>query len=75
MNLRNHKMIMTRTTLLYLLDKFCTGDEFYHELSIISDRLPQSYLIKQKRNELNKLCHVERIPGMYPGAQISFSET
>lgn len=62
-------------TLLYLLDKFCAGDELYHELSIISDDLPRSYFIKQKRNSLNQLCHVERVPGQFPGAQLSFSET
>jgi hypothetical protein len=32
-------------------------------------------LIKQKKNELNKLCHIERTPGQYPGAQLSFSQT
>ena len=62
-------------TILYLLDKFCASDELYHELSLLSDCFPKSYLIKQKRNELNKLCHIERTPGEYPGAQISFSET
>ncbi len=32
-------------------------------------------MIKQKKNELNKLCHIERTPGQYPGAQLSFSQT
>ena len=62
-------------TLLFLLDKLCASDELYHELTMVSDGLPRSYLIKQKRNELNKLCHIERVPGQYPGAQLSFSET
>lgn len=62
-------------TILYLLDKFCASDELYHELSLLSDGFPKSYLIKQKRNELNKLCHIERTPGEHPGAQMSFSET
>ena len=44
--------------LLYLLDRFCARDELYHELSLSSDGLPRSYLIKQKRNELNKLCRI-----------------
>ena len=39
---------------LFLLDKFCVGDEVYHELSMISEGLPKSYLVKQKRNEMNK---------------------
>lgn len=62
-------------TLLFLLDKFCASDELYHELSLLSEDLPRTYLIKQRRNELNKLCHIERTPGQYPGAQLSFSET
>ena len=33
---------------LYLLDKFCASDELYHELTMICDDLPKSYLIKQK---------------------------
>lgn len=60
---------------LFLLDKFCVGDEVYHELSLLGEGLPKSYLIKQKRTELNKLNHVERLPGRYPGASISFSNT
>ena len=39
------------------------------------DELPKSYLIKQKRNQLNDICTVESVPGHYPGAQISFTET
>ena len=31
---------------LFLLDKFCVGNEFYHELSMLSEDLPRSYLIK-----------------------------
>ncbi|KAJ7369993.1 hypothetical protein OS493_034939 [Desmophyllum pertusum] len=57
------------------MDKFCTSDELYHELTMMCDDLPKSYLIKQKRNELNKICTIEPVPGQYPGAQISFSET
>lgn len=32
-------------------------------------------MIKQKRNDLTKLCHIEATPGQYPGAQLSFSNT
>ena len=60
---------------LYLLDKFCASDELYHELTMICDDLPKSYLIKQKRNQLNNICNIEPVPGQYPGAQISFTET
>ena len=59
--------------LLFLLDKFCVSDELYHELTILYNDLPRSYLIKQKRSDLNELFHIERIPGKYPGAQISFT--
>ena len=59
-------------TILYLLDKFCVSDEFYHELSMIENGIPRSYLIKQCRNNLDKLCHVKSTPGTYEGAQISF---
>ena len=60
---------------LFLLDKFCASDELYHEFTLAYDDLPRSYLVKQKRSELNKLCHIEKVPGQFPGAQISFSET
>ena len=58
--------------ILYLLDKFCVSDEFYHELSMIENGLPRSYLIKQCKNNLNKLCHVTPTPGTFEGAQVSF---
>ena len=37
--------------ILYLLDKFCVSDEFYHEFSMIENGLPRSYLIKQCRSD------------------------
>ena len=61
--------------LLFLLDKFCVSDDMYHELTILYNDLPWSYLIKQKRSDLNKLSHIEKVPGNYPGAQISFVDT
>lgn len=51
---------------LFLLDKFCVGDKVYHDC--------QS-LVKQKRNEMNKLYHIESLPGMHPGAMINFTST
>ena len=44
--------------ILFLLDKFCVGDCFYHELTTVIDGLPKSYLVKQRRDQLNKICHV-----------------
>lgn len=34
------------------------------------DGLPRSYLIKQCRNEMNDICHVQRTPGDVEGAEI-----
>ena len=48
--------------ILFLLDKFCVGDSFYHELSMINDDLPKSYLIKQRRTQLNDMCHIISTP-------------
>jgi hypothetical protein len=45
--------------ILYLLDKFCVGDAVYHELSILSDGLPKSYLVKQSRGNMNKTYHMQ----------------
>ena len=47
----------------------------YHKLTITYNDLPRPYLIKQKRPDLNKVCLIERVPGKYPGAQVSFVET
>ena len=59
---------------LFILDKFCIGDEAYHELSMIdgNEELPWSYLIKQCKDELNKLCHITQTPGPAQGAQLDF---
>ncbi|XP_028513002.1 uncharacterized protein LOC110242751 [Exaiptasia diaphana] len=58
--------------IVFLLDKFYVSDECYHELSLVTNDIPQSYLIKQKRDNLNSLCHIERVPGPHPCAQRSF---
>ena len=62
-------------TVLFVLDKFCIGDAAYHELTMCSggEDLPRSYLIKQCKDDLNKLCHVTRTPGVAPGAQLDFA--
>ena len=58
--------------ILYLLDKFCVGDEFYHQLTMHENGLPRSYLIKQQRNNLDSLCHITATPGPLEGSQVSF---
>ncbi|CAB4016317.1 Hypothetical predicted protein [Paramuricea clavata] len=59
---------------LFILDKFCVGDSLYHEVSILSDDLPKSYLVKQLRADMNKTYHIERTRG-YPGARLDFTST
>ena len=60
--------------ILFLLDKFCVGDNFYHELSMMVDGLPRSYLVKQCRQDLNNMCHLEGLKGKFPGAKVSSVE-
>ncbi|CAB3998260.1 Hypothetical predicted protein [Paramuricea clavata] len=60
---------------LFLLDKFCVSDEIYHELTLVSEELPRSYLIKQLRSNLNKTYHIERTSGPCPGAMINVTAT
>jgi hypothetical protein len=60
--------------ILFLLDKFCVGDNFYHEITMLVDDLPRSYLVKQRRDKLNKLCHLSATPGEEEGAQLQFKE-
>ena len=59
---------------LFVLDKFCIGDAAYHEMTMFpgGEGMPRSYLIKQCKNDVNKLCHVTRTPGPVEGAQVDF---
>jgi hypothetical protein len=58
----------------FLLDKFCAGDSFYHELTMIVDGLPKSYLVKQRRGQLNDISEVIPTPGEADGAWLSFTD-
>lgn len=60
--------------ILFIQDKFCIGEAAYHELTMTTagDGLPRSYLIKQCKDALNDLCHIERTPGKAEGAQVNF---
>lgn len=62
--------------ILFLLDKFGVGDEFYHEVTMTKqgEELPRSYLVKQLRSSLNTSCHISRTPGPAYGAQYSFED-
>ena len=60
---------------LFLMDKFAVGDPFVHELSMLVNGMPRSYLIKQCRDNINSSCTVKPTSGPEPGAQISFKES
>ena len=60
--------------ILFLLDKVCVGDAFYHELTMTFDDLPRSYLVKQCRDDLNKMCHIDPLQGKHIGAKVSSLE-
>ena len=59
--------------LLFLLDKFCVGECFYHELSMVVAELPRSYLIRQEKDQVNSVCHISSTEG--EGAQMPFGTT
>ena len=61
-------------SLLYIMDKFCVGEAAYHEVSMIVDDAPRSYLIKQRKSDLNKIFHIPKTLGKQAGAQISFKQ-
>lgn len=45
-----------------------------HELSMVVDGLPKSYLFKQCQTDLNMGCIITSTPGRDPGAQYSFKQ-
>ena len=59
---------------VFLLDKFCVGDSFYHYLSVINNDLNKSYFIKQRRAQLNDMCHISSTPRKPEGAEASFPQ-
>ena len=61
--------------ILFLMDKFAVGDAFIHEMSMIVEGMPRSYLIKQCRDKLNSTCAVKPTPGAEPRAQLSFRDS
>ena len=74
-------------SILFILDKYCIGDASYHELTMApgGEDLQRLYLIKQckdemnklchiaRTDEMNKLCHIARTPGSAQGAQLDFN--
>ena len=61
---------------LFVMDKFCIGEAAYHELTCCpgGEQLPRSYLVKQCKENLNKLCSIERTPGEANGAAFNFHD-
>jgi hypothetical protein len=41
---------------------------------MVINGLPKSYLVKQRRDQLNKMCHINALPGHQEGAQVYFKE-
>ena len=41
---------------------------------MINDVLPKSYLIKQRRDQLNDMYHISSTPGKAEGAEVSFKQ-
>ena len=61
---------------LFIMDKFCIGEAAYHKLTCCpgGEELPRSYLVKQCKENLNKLCSIERTPGEANGAAFDFHD-
>ena len=50
------------------------SDEFYHKLTMLDCQLSRSYLTKQRRDQLNKMCSISRLPGKFDGCEVDFEE-
>ena len=63
--------------ILFIVDQFCIGEAAYHEITMTpaGENLPRSYLVKECKESLNALTHIERTPGVAEGAQLNFVET
>ena len=61
---------------LFIMDKFCIGEAAYHELTCCpgGEELPRSNLVKQCKEDLNKLCSIERTPGEASGAAFNLDD-
>ena len=42
---------------------------------MITDSLPRSYLVKQCRDDLNKMCKIEPLNAQFEGAKVTSVET
>lgn len=62
--------------ILFIQDKFSIGDAAYHELTMTSVRegLPRTNVMRQCKDALNDLCHIERTPGKAEGPLVNFRD-
>jgi hypothetical protein len=60
--------------ILLIVDQFCIGEAAYHEVTMTpaGENLPRAYLVKECKESLNALTHIERTPGVSEGAQLNF---
>ena len=61
---------------LFIMDKFCIGEAAYHELTCCAggEELSRSYLVKKCKEDLNKLCSIERTSGEANGTAFNFHD-
>lgn len=55
------------------MDNFSVGDSFVHELTMVIEDIPKSYLIQECHDKINDTCTIHPIPGS--GARISLRES
>ena len=60
--------------LSFILDKFSVSDVFYHELKMLNNDVPETKLIIQARNDMSSIFEINRVPGGFSGAYISFKK-
>jgi len=59
--------------LFFFLTNFVLGT-FYRKSNNDHNGLPRSYIVKQRQDQLNDICHITCTPGTAEGEQILFSD-
>jgi hypothetical protein len=54
---------------VYIMDKFCVSDVAYHKFTMFDQGLPRSHLIKQCKQDVNKISCISRTPDEWPCAK------
>ena len=62
--------------ILFIQDKFSIGDVAYHELNMtpVGEGLSRTYVMRQCKDALNDLSHIERTPGKAEGPLVNFRD-